>query len=146
MKISKEQIKGISESFDIINLEKIKFAELFFESLKETTPKYEKIFEVLKIDDARNFMNAVRDIVISASQEFYFDKSIQQFGFHCTKICGNPEEIPVLEKAWLAALEEWLGPWYTSEIESSWQEIFGLTYAKCSDSQPMESGRGAQFF
>ncbi|MDV6235851.1 globin [Leptospira ellisii] len=146
MKISKEQIKGISESFDIINLEKIKFAELFFAYLKEGSPKYEKIFELVKIDDARNFMNSVRDIVISASQEFYFDKAIQQFGSHCVKICGNPEEILVLEKAWLVALEEWLGPCYTSEIENSWQEIFGLTYAKFSESLPMESGRGAQIF
>ncbi|XDD50804.1 globin [Leptospira sp. WS92.C1] len=134
MKITKSQVKGISESFDIINLEKVKFAELFFSYLKHNNPKYETIFQVLKLDDVRAFMNAVRDIVLSTSQEFYFDRAIQSFGMHCLKICGIPEEISVFEKAWLEALDKWLGPWYSAEIEDSWREIFNLTYAQFAKS------------
>ncbi|AOP36130.1 hypothetical protein A0128_16140 [Leptospira tipperaryensis] len=126
--LTKNQTQSLSESFEIINLDKVKFAELVFAFLKFNHPKYENIFNNVKIEDVRSFMGSVREVVTSSSHDFLFPKAIRNFGSECLKICGRPEDILHLEKAWSFGMEEWLGPWHTLEIEESWKEVFNITY------------------
>lgn len=128
MNISENQIRSLNESFDIVNLDRIKFAELFFIYLKENHPKYENIFSRIQLEDVKHFMNSARNIFLSSVQYSQLEKAIQNFGVECLKICNQVEEIPILEKAWLFALEEWLGPWYSHEVEKSWQEVFKMIH------------------
>ncbi|MFE1938735.1 globin [Leptospira kirschneri] len=128
MNISENQIRSLNESFDIVNLDRIKFAELFFIYLKENHPKYENIFSRIQLEDVKHFMNSARNISLSSVQYSQLEKAIQNFGVECLKICNQVEEIPILEKAWLFALEEWLGPWYSHEVEKSWQEVFKMIH------------------
>lgn len=115
MNISENQIRSLNESLDIVNLDRIKFAELFFIYLKENHTKYENIFSRIQLEDVKHFMNSARNISLSSVQYSQLEKAIQNFGTECIKICNQAEEIPILEKAWLFALEEWLGPWYSHE-------------------------------
>ncbi|AAN48105.1 globin [Leptospira interrogans] len=128
MNISENQIRSLNESLDIVNLDRIKFAELFFIYLKENHTKYENIFSRIQLEDVKHFMNSARNISLSSVQYSQLEKAIQNFGTECIKICNQAEEIPILEKAWLFALEEWLGPWYSHEVEKSWQEVFKMIY------------------
>ncbi|WP_426620936.1 globin [Leptospira interrogans serovar Hebdomadis] len=128
MNISENQIRSLNESLDIVNLDRIKFAELFFIYLKENHTKYENIFSRIQLEDVKHFMNSARNISLSSVQYSQLEKAIQNFGAECIKICNQAEEIPILEKAWLFALEEWLGPWYSHEVEKSWQEVFKMIY------------------
>ncbi|TGL77630.1 globin [Leptospira yasudae] len=133
MNMTENQLKSLSASFDIINLDRIKFAELFFLYLKENSLKYEDIFNRLQLEEVRSFMNSARNIVLSSSQQIQFEKAIHSFGMECIKICNRAEELPLLEKAWIFALEEWLGPWYTHEVEDSWEEVFKAIYAASAE-------------
>ncbi|MDI7223819.1 globin [Leptospira santarosai] len=130
MNISENQIRNLNESFDIINLDRIKFAETFFVYLKENNPKYENIFSKIQLEEAKSFMNSARNIALSGAQNVQLEKAIQDFKMECIRICSREEEIPLLEKAWLFALEEWLGPWYSHKVEESWQTVFQMLYSE----------------
>ncbi|ABJ75216.1 globin [Leptospira borgpetersenii] len=130
MNISENLIRNLNESFDIINLDRIKFAEIFFVYLKEKNPKFENIFSKIQLEEAKSFMNSARNIALSGVQNVQLEKAIQDFKMECIKICNRTEEIPLLEKAWLFALEEWLGPWYSHKVEESWQKIFQMLYSE----------------
>lgn len=99
MNISENQIRNLNESLDIVNLDRIKFAELFFIYLKENHTKYENIFSRIQLEDVKHFMNSARNISLSSVQYSQLEKAIQNFGTECIKICNQAEEIPILEKS-----------------------------------------------
>ncbi|EMJ96539.1 globin [Leptospira alstonii] len=126
MSISEKQVRNLRESFDIVNLDRIKFVELFFVYLKENNQKYEDVFSRIQLEEAKSFISSARNIVLFGPQDPQLERAIRNFGMECIKICNRAEEIPLLEKAWLFALQEWLGPWYSHEVEESWQEVFKM--------------------
>ncbi|EMY76600.1 hypothetical protein LEP1GSC060_2172 [Leptospira weilii serovar Ranarum str. ICFT] len=128
MSISEKQVRNLRESFDIVNLDRIKFVELFFVYLKENSLKYEDVFSRIQLEEAKSFISAARNIALFGPQDPQLERAIHNFGMECIKICNRVEEIPLLEKGWLFALQEWLGPWYSHEVEESWQEVFKMIH------------------
>ncbi|PJZ59209.1 globin [Leptospira barantonii] len=133
MNLTENQFRSLVDSFEIINLDRIKFAELFFLFLKENSPKYEDIFSRLQLEEVRSFMGSARNIALTGAQSIHQEKAIHTFGMECIKLCNRADEIFLLEKAWIFAMEEWLGPWFTHEIEESWKEVFKIIYVSSSE-------------
>lgn len=79
MNISENQIRSLNESLDIVNLDRIKFTELFFIYLKENHTKYENIFSRIQLEDVKYFMNSARNISLSSVQYSQIRKGNPKF-------------------------------------------------------------------